>query len=201
MRRALDIILSFAGLLALSPLMAVIALAVKVADGGAVFFKQERIGMNFKPFTIYKFRTMEDRPAAAPAVPLVTFKGDKRITPAGAFLRRYKLDELPQLFNVLAGDMSLVGPRPEVRRYVDKFRDQYSKLLSVRPGITDPASIAYSEEEQLINQSGDSEGVYLASILPEKIRISSQYLENRGVLKDIGLLFKTVFKSWRPKAG
>ncbi|MDA8173556.1 MAG: sugar transferase [Nitrospiraceae bacterium] len=199
MRRGLDIILSLAGLFVFSPLMALIAIAVKASDGGPVIFRQERVGMNFKPFSIYKFRTMKEDGRNINA-PLVTFRGDNRITRVGAFLRRYKLDELPQLVNVLAGDMSFVGPRPEVWKYVDKFRGQYSKLLSVRPGITDPASIAYSEEEKLTCQSEKSEDTYLALILPEKIRLSSDYIEKRGLLKDIGLIITTVFKSWRHKA-
>ncbi|MDA8087462.1 MAG: polysaccharide biosynthesis protein [Nitrospiraceae bacterium] len=194
MKRAIDILFSLFGLVAFAPLLAVIALAVKWSSEGPVFFRQERMGMNFTPFSIYKFRTMRD--GAQAEGPLVTSKGDVRVTPLGSFLRKYKLDELPQLINVLKGEMSFVGPRPEVRKYIELFRDDYKTLLAVRPGMTDPASVCFMQEEDALPLSSGGEEIYIKKILPEKIRISKQYLSNAGTLKDLGIITGTVFRSW-----
>ena len=193
MKRLLDIVISAAGLVLFAPLLALLAVLVKCSSRGPVLFRQERVGRGFKPFHIYKLRTMKH---GAEAQGLgVTFKGDKRITRVGSFLRKYKLDELPQLFNVLRGQMSMVGPRPEIRKYVDMFRDDFTALLTVRPGITDPASVRYLEEESM-PLTAASEDIYINRILPEKIRLSKDYIMEKSVMKDIGIILRTVFKSW-----
>lgn len=193
MKRLFDIIVSFTGLLALSPLFAAAAVLVKLDSKGPVFFRQERMGRNFTSFRIFKFRSMvagsEKRGA------LITVGGDGRVTRVGRFLRKYKIDELPQLFNVLKGDMSMVGPRPEVKKYVGLFRSDYEKLLTVRPGITDPASLRYSDEEGVLSLSTNWEEDYVKRVLPEKIRLSSGYVDNHDVLTDIKLIMKTVVRT------
>ncbi len=192
MKRLFDIFFSSIGILILLPLFAVVAILIKVDSKGSVFFRQERIGKNFKAFRIYKFRTMtvdvENKG------PLITVGGDKRITKIGKFLRKYKIDEIPQLINVLKGEMSFVGPRPEVRKYVDLFKSDYEKLLTIKPGITDPASIKYSREEIALSLSNNWEKDYVERILPEKIMLSSQYVDNRNMLTDLNLILKTIFK-------
>lgn len=192
MKRLLDVLLSSIGLAVLAPLFVVVALAIKLDSRGPVFFRQERIGKGFAPFLIFKFRTMED--GADRKGPLITSGGDSRVTKTGRLLRRCKIDELPQLLNVLAGDMSLVGPRPEVRKYVELFESDYGELLKVRPGITDPASMQYSEEETVLSSSGDSERDYTGKILPEKIRLSLQYVRNHSVITDMAVILKTILK-------
>jgi lipopolysaccharide/colanic/teichoic acid biosynthesis glycosyltransferase len=154
---------------------------------------QERMGRNFRPFRIIKFRTMAA--GSEREGPFITVCGDNRITRLGRFLRKYKIDELPQLINVLKGDMSLVGPRPEVKKYVGLFRSDYEKLLTVRPGITDPASLQYSDEEGLLSLAGNWEEDYLRRILPAKIRLSSEYVDNHGVVTDIKLILKTILRA------
>ncbi len=192
MKRLVDIILSLMGLLILSPVFAVAALMVKNDSKGPVFFRQERIGRNFKPFMIYKFRTMTAEAGKGGA--LITVGNDARITRTGRTLRRYKIDELPQLLNVLKGDMSLVGPRPEVREYVELFRPEYAKLLKVRPGITDPASLRYSQEELLLASASDWREDYTGRILPQKITLSMRYVEHHDLLTDFRLIWQTIFK-------
>ncbi|MBI5739833.1 MAG: sugar transferase [Nitrospirae bacterium] len=192
LKRIFDIFFSGAGLVVLSPFLAIVAIAVKLDSKGPVIFRQIRVGRNFKEFGIYKFRTMEnDAPMTGPQI---TVSGDKRVTRAGKFLRKYKIDELPQLINVLKGDMSFVGPRPEVRKYVEMFKSDYAKLLQIRPGITDPASIKYSEEEKALALSTNWEEDYINIVLPSKIRLSSQYIENRkNIFSDVCLILKTIF--------
>jgi lipopolysaccharide/colanic/teichoic acid biosynthesis glycosyltransferase len=192
MKRLFDILLSLAGLLVLAPLFAAVALFIKLDSRGPVFFRQERVGRHFRPFAIYKFRTMTE--GAEKEGALITIRGDKRITRVGHFLRNYKIDELPQLFNVLRGDMSLVGPRPEVREYVQLFRADYEKLLAMRPGITDPASLRYSDEESALASADNWQDDYLKRILPEKIRLSLRYLDDRNFLTDLALILQTIFK-------
>jgi lipopolysaccharide/colanic/teichoic acid biosynthesis glycosyltransferase len=194
-KRLFDIIFSFLGLLTLLPLFAAVALLLKRDSEGPVFFRQERMGKNFKPFRIYKFRTMtvckEGRG------PLITVANDTRITRFGSFLRKSKIDELPQLLNILKGDMSLVGPRPEVEKYVQLFRPEYERLLTVRPGITDFASLRYSEEEGLLALSGNWEEEYIKKILPQKILLSLRYVEHRSIFTDVTLVVKTILKTSR----
>lgn len=193
MKRLLDIFFSFTGLLILSPLFAAVALLIKLDSKGPVFYRQERVGKDFKPFRIYKFRSM--RPGSDNKGPLVTVGGDKRITKIGALLRKYKIDELPQLLNVLKGDMSFVGPRPEVNKYVQLFNSDYKKLLKIRPGITDPASIHYSDEERVLSASRNWEEDYTKKVLPEKLKLSLHYMNNHNIITDIRLILKTIFKS------
>ncbi len=193
MKRPFDIFFSLTGLIVLSPLFLVVSLLIKLDNPGPVFFRQERIGKNFRPFLIYKFRTMIA--AAQERGPLITVSGDTRITWIGKILRKYKIDELPQLINVLKGEMSLVGPRPEVKKYVEMFRSDYGKLLVVPPGITDPASINYSAEEGLLSQARENwEDEYVKKILPEKIRLSLQYAGKHNLWVDAGVILDTILK-------
>ncbi|GBD98076.1 UDP-N-acetylgalactosamine-undecaprenyl-phosphate N-acetylgalactosaminephosphotransferase [bacterium BMS3Abin07] len=192
MKRLFDILFSTAGLLVLSPLMVVVAVLIRMDSPGPAFFRQERVGRYFRPFTIYKFRTMMADSKKNGS--LITVGGDRHITRAGKFLRKYKIDELPQLFNILKGDMSFVGPRPEVKNYVELFRPDYKKLLRMRPGITDPASIKYSSEERVLAMSDRWEEDYIEKVLPEKIRLSLSYVEKNNVIIDLKLIFKTLLK-------
>ncbi len=192
LKRLMDIVLSFAGLIVLLPVFAVTAVLVRRDSPGPVFFRQERIGRDFRPFMIYKFRTMTSGAEASGA--RITVGGDARITRIGHLLRRTKIDELPQLFNVLKGDMSLVGPRPEVREYVELFKTEYGKLLRVRPGITDPASLRYSEEEAVLSSADNWQSDYTNRVLPEKIRLSLGYVEKHDIVTDVGLIVRTIFK-------
>jgi len=190
MKRMLDIIVAAVGLALLSPLLVVVAVLVKLTSPGSVFFVQERIGLGFCPFQIYKFRSMvQDAPRKGH---LVTFGTDPRITSVGSFLRTAKIDELPQLINVLLGDMSLVGPRPEVRKYVEMFRDDFAEILRVRPGITDPASIKYRNEAEILGRSVDPEKEYIEKVLPEKIRLAKEYAQNASLWLDFLIILKTI---------
>lgn len=164
-KRCFDLIASLIGLIVLSPLFLITALLVKLGDGGPVFYRQSRVGRDFEPFQLYKFRTMAvdaDRGGT-----LITAKGDRRITPIGRVLRKTKLDELPQLMNVVKGDMSIVGPRPEVANYVEIFRDEhYNEILSIRPGITDYAAIEFRDEESVLRNFPSPEEGYIKVVLP-----------------------------------
>ena len=193
MKRSVDILLSAIGLFVLLPFLPFLALLIKLDSRGPVFFLQERIGKDFRHFMIYKFRTMTTD--ADNKGSLITASGDNRITKVGDFLRRFKIDELPQLFNVLKGDMSLVGPRPEVIEYVKLFEADYRKLLTVRPGITDPASLKYSNEEIILGMSKASEDAYIKNVLPEKIRLSSQYVDSHTLMTDLKLIVMTLLKA------
>ena len=194
MKRSLDIVLSLIGLLILLPFFPFVAILIKLDSSGPIFFRQERIGKDFSRFTIYKFRTMTANADKKGA--LITAGGDNRITKVGGFLRRYKIDELPQLYNVLRGDMSFVGPRPEVSKYVQLFETEYRKLLTVRPGITDLASLRYSNEEAILGKSKTLEEVYISTILPEKIKLSSHYVDNHSMMTDLKLILMTVLKAF-----
>jgi lipopolysaccharide/colanic/teichoic acid biosynthesis glycosyltransferase len=190
LKRLFDIIVSGLGLLALSPLLAAAALAVKLTSPGPVFFRQERIGRGGKPFFILKFRSMVvDAPKLGGQI---TVGDDPRITRVGRLLRKTKFDELPQLFNVLKGDMSLVGPRPEVRKYVEMFADDYKNILRVRPGITDLASIRYRDEATLLAASADPEREYVERVLPEKIELAREYVRRRSFSFDIMIIIGTL---------
>jgi len=187
-KRLFDVVAATLGLLVLSPVFLIISAGVKFSGPGPVFFRQERIGRRFQAFTILKFRSM--RPGSEG--PSLTVRGDERITPVGRLLRRTKLDELPQLWNVLKGEMSLVGPRPEVRRYVEMFRDDYEQVLEVRPGITDEASVEYRDEESKLAESTDPELLYQTEILPRKIALAKHYVSHRSAWLDLRLLFRTI---------
>jgi lipopolysaccharide/colanic/teichoic acid biosynthesis glycosyltransferase len=190
-KRALDLSFAALGLILLSPLLAVLAALVKFSSPGPVFFRQERVGLHGKPFRIHKFRTM--RSDTADRGPLITAEGDSRITRAGRWLRRYKLDELPQLIDVLAGDMSLVGPRPEVPRFVAAYPEAMrQKILSVRPGITDVASLEFIDENKLLAAAVDPEREYLEKILPHKLLHYAAYVENRSLSMDLAILVRTL---------
>jgi lipopolysaccharide/colanic/teichoic acid biosynthesis glycosyltransferase len=188
LKRLFDFTASSVGLLFLLPVFAVIALLIKLTSPGPVFHRAQRIGLAGKSFTLYKFRSMiVDAHRLGPAI---TAKGDSRVTPVGRFLRGTKLDELPQLINVVKGDMSLVGPRPEDPRYVAIYTPEQRAILAVRPGITSAASVAFRHEERLL--SGENwESVYRNHVMPQKIAIDLQYLQNRTLLTDIGLIFHT----------
>jgi lipopolysaccharide/colanic/teichoic acid biosynthesis glycosyltransferase len=190
MRRAFDVICASLALVLLSPVFALIALAIKLEGGGPVLFSQVRVGRNFRKFRLYKFRSM--LPDAERQGSPITEPGDARITRVGAFLRKYKLDELPQLINILAGDMRLVGARPELERYVEMFRPQYTQLLRERPGLTDPATLAYRHEEHIL-KPGDVEAQYVNQVLPRKLKISLEYSRRRTFLSDLRVIVMTLF--------
>lgn len=192
-KRLFDIICSLLGLLVLSPVFMVVAVLVKLDSKGPVFFRHARIGKDFRPFRVYKFRTM--REGAEQCGSSVTVGHDERVTRLGRFLRRTKVDELPQLLNVLKGDMSFVGPRPEVKEYVDLYPSEYRQLLTVRPGITDPASLQYSEEEKVLAESPNWEEDYRNRVLPDKIRLSLQYVDNHSLVTDLLLILETIMKT------
>jgi len=192
MKRAFDIIIAASGLLILSPLFLLAAASIKVSSPGPVFFRQRRVGRGFRPFSIYKFRTMtHDAQARGP---LITVGSDPRITPVGRFLRKTKFDELPQLVNVLKGDMSLVGPRPEIRQYVELFRRDYEEILKIRPGITDLASLKYRDEAAILSKACDPENEYRLKVLPEKIRLAKDYIRQSSLLFDLQLVLRTLVK-------
>ena len=203
MKRTLDALVSALGLLLVSPVLVIVAGLVKFTSPGPVFFRQQRIGRGFRPFCIYKFRTMvADAPARGRAI---TVGDDPRITRVGRILRKTKLDELPQLINVLLGDMSLVGPRPEVRQYVEMFREDYADILQVRPGITDLASLQYRDEAAILARAENPEEEYVRKILPEKIRLAKQYVRSHSPVTDLRLIWQTVLKllgdRFRPQLG
>ncbi|MFB3855558.1 MAG: sugar transferase [Vicinamibacterales bacterium] len=196
MKRLLDIVGAGLGLLLGAPLMAVAALAIKLESKGPAVFTQTRVGRDFVPFRLYKLRTM--RHDADVAGPSITVAGDERVTRVGAVLRATKLDEIPQFFNVLRGDMSLVGPRPEVPEYVEMFRKDYEQLLRVRPGLTDPGSIAYRNEAAVLASAADSQAAYVAHVLPEKIRLAGEYVSRPpSVWRDLGVLLRTAVAVFR----
>ena len=172
-KRVFDIVLSLCGLLLLSPLFIIVAVLIKVTSKGDIFYIQKRVGQGFKEFDLYKFRSMKNEKGLQ-----ITSKDDPRITKVGRFIRKTKIDELPQLLNVLKGDMSLVGPRPEVKKYVDLFQEDYKKILSIKPGITDLAAIEYRNEEEVLSSYRDKEKAYIKTILPTKIELYYQYIKN-----------------------
>jgi len=189
MPRLIEAVLAAAGILVLSPIFILIALAVKFHDGGTVFYRATRVGKNGKPFTLVKFRTMvadADKLGSA-----ITTWGDSRITPLGRFLRKYKLDELPQLFNVIKGEMSLVGPRPEDPRYVAFYNDEQKQILAYRPGITSPASLEYRDEASLLHGE-DWQHQYLHVILPRKLAMDLNYLRRRTFSSDMKIIMHTL---------
>ena len=191
-QRSFDMACSAAGLLFLAPVLAGITLAILLDDGLPVFFTQNRVGRRGKLFRIWKFRTMRSGSRGS----VITAAGDDRITRAGARLRKYKLDELPQLFNVFTGDMSLVGPRPEVPEHVRVEATEWQSVLDVRPGITDLATLVYRDEERILGASGDPETFYRESVLPAKLLLNIAYLVSRSFLLDLKLIFLTIRSSF-----
>lgn len=191
-KRCFDIFFSLLGILFLLLLFLFVAIAIKCSSKGPVLFKQERVGKNGKTFKIWKFRSMVvDAEAKGRQI---TTDGDSRITKVGKFIRKTKIDELPQLFNVLSGKMSFVGPRPEVPRYVELYTEEQRKVLTVKPGITDLASIEYRNENDLLKEAEDPDRKYIEEIMPAKLELNLKYIEKAGFFYDIGLIFKTVFK-------
>jgi len=190
-KRLFDLLLSTLGLLALAPLLLLIAVWVKLDSPGPVLFRQERVGRYGQPFRIHKFRTMRHEPAGQGLQ--ITVGADRRITRVGGFLRASKLDELPQLLDVWLGDMSLVGPRPEVPRYVAHYPAELrEKVLSVRPGITDIASIEYRDESAVLARAADPEQAYVQEVLPHKLALAARYVERSSLMLDVWLIWRTV---------
>lgn len=194
-KRLFDLTLSLIAVIFLLPLFLIIALLVKLDSKGPIFYIQQRVGKDFKRFGLLKFRTMVVN--ADKIGPLVTKDRDPRITRVGYYLRKWKLDELPQFFNVLKGDMSLVGPRPEVERYVEIFKDDYKIVLSVKPGITDYATILFRDEEEVIAGFDDVEKGYIEVVMPKKIELYKKYINEISLFTDMKLLYLTFLKILR----
>ena len=191
MKRLFDIVASGLGLLCLSPLLLIVAIWIKLDSPGPVFFRQVRVGRYNKDFRIFKFRSMRVGSDKGSQIPVGGH--DSRITRSGYFIRKTKIDELPQLINVFIGDMSLVGPRPEVRHYVDMWTPEQLHVLDVRPGITDPASIRYRNENELLEKAEDPEKYYIEVIMQDKIKLYLEYVEKHSFLYDLKLIFQTFF--------
>ena len=192
MKRLFDFIASFFGLILLTPTFVLSALWIKIDSRGPIFFRQERVGFQGEGFRIHKFRTMVLD--AEKKGKQITVGADSRITTVGGFLRKYKLDELPQLIDVLVGNMSLVGPRPEVPKYIDYYSDdEKHDVLSVKPGITDNASIEFRNENELLASSKDPEAAYINEVLPKKIALYRKYVRERSFFGDVVIIFKTIF--------
>ena len=189
-KRSFDILASCFGLLFLSPLFFLCSILIKLNDNGPIFFKQKRVGRGRRVFSLYKFRTMSVLKSAEDG--LFEPGNVSRITSAGKFLRKTKLDELPQLINVLKGDMSLVGPRPEVEKWVDEYHEKWEGILSVKPGITDNASIEFRDEEELLSRSSDPEETYRNVILPRKLDLYNDYVKNHRFVEDMRIIFITL---------
>ena len=191
MKRIFDLFFSFLGILFLLPIYIIIAILIKIDSNGDILYKQERIGKNGIPFYVFKFRTMI--PNAFSKGALTVGSRDPRVTNIGFYLRKYKLDELPQLFNVFLGEMSFVGPRPEVKKYTDLYNAEQKKVLSVAPGITDYASIKFRNENDLLSESDDPEKLYINQIMPEKLNLNLKYINDNNVFKDIKIIFNTFY--------
>jgi lipopolysaccharide/colanic/teichoic acid biosynthesis glycosyltransferase len=191
-KRLFDIISSASGLLLLSPIFLIVTILIKLDSAGPVFFRQMRVGMNFRRFWIIKFRTMENQ--ADKKGLQITAGGDKRVTRLGRLLRKGKIDELPQLFNVLRGEMSLVGPRPEVEKYVELYKEDYEEILKIRPGITDISSVIFSNEEGVLQTQSDPEWYYKHILLPEKIKLAREYMRRASFFYDMRIIFRTLYK-------
>lgn len=189
MKRFLDVLLSFCLILFVLPVLVFCAIVIKLESNGPVFFRQPRMGRNFHPFAILKFRTMRHRSMGSP----VTLGQDARITRSGRWMRRHKLDELPQLWNVLCGHMSLVGPRPVIPSIAREFRTQYQQLLRVRPGLTDPAALKYYNECELLAATPNPLRYFKQVVTPDKLRLSAEYLERATLGSDLAVLAQTVF--------
>jgi len=192
-KRIFDFLVSFFGLIIFSPLFLIISILIKLDSEGPVFYRGVRVGQFGKPFKIFKFRTMvkDAEKLGGPSTP----SDDPRLTKIGKILRKYKLDELPQLINVLKGEMSLVGPRPEVKVYVDRLKpEEREKILSVKPGMTDLASLWDFHEEEILKGSADPEKAYMEKIRPKKIQLQLEYVKNRSLFLDLKIIFKTILK-------
>lgn len=195
MKRVFDFVAALLGLLILSPFFLIAALLIKLDSAGPVFFLQERVGINGAIFKLFKFRTMVTDAYKGAAI--TVGKHDSRITRVGSFLRKFKLDELPQLINVVLGEMSLVGPRPEVKKFVDLYTTEQREVLSIKPGITDYASIQFRNENELLEGKPDPIDFYIREIMPVKLKLNLEYIQNRSFFGDLGIIFKTVFSVGR----
>lgn len=195
MKRAFDIIFSFFGLLALFPFFLFIGIWILIDSPGGIFYRQTRVGRNNRDFRLWKFRSM--RPDSDKKGLLTVGGRDPRITNSGYFIRKYKIDELPQLINVLTGDMSFVGPRPEVRKYVDLYNEEQKRVLLVRPGITDIASLEYFEENELLGKSSDPERTYIDQIMHAKLKLNLQYIDKANLGTDLSMIFKTIARIFK----
>lgn len=191
-KRLFDIVSSGIGLLCLAPVFVVMAIWIKLDSRGPVFYRQTRVGRYGRDFRIFKFRSM--RVGSDKGCQITVGERDPRITRSGYFIRRYKIDELPQLINVFLGDMSVVGPRPEVRKYVDLYSEEQRKVFQVRPGITDLASIKYRNENELLSQVDDPDTYYIDVIMPDKLAINLEYIRHQSFMGDIKIIFNTLFK-------
>lgn len=194
-KTALDLLVSILGLIVLTPFFIAIAFLIKLDSQGTVFYKQERVGKNGKLFKLFKFRTMGI--GADKATAITVGERDPRITKIGFYLRKYKLDELPQLINVLVGDMSLVGPRPELKKFVDLYNNEQQKIITVRPGITDYASIAFRNENKLLAGKADPIQFYITEIMPVKLKLNLEYIRDQSFWLDVRIIFKTIFSIFR----
>ncbi len=192
MKRALDIVIAFIILVFFLPLGLLISLLIVLESKGGVFYKQERVGLNGKPFGLLKFRSM--RPYADKLGQLTVGERDPRVTNTGYFIRKYKLDEFPQFINVLIGHMSIIGPRPEVKKYVDLYTDEQRAILNVKPGITDYASIEYFDESRLLGESENPEQTYVQEIMPAKLILNKKYLDNPTIFHDLKIMWLTFKK-------
>ncbi len=191
MKRLFDIVSSLIVLILLLPVLLIIALLIVLDSKGGVFYRQERIGRNGKPFMLYKFRTMR---TGSDKLKITVGHRDPRITKTGYYLRKYKLDELPQLINILKGEMSVVGPRPEVRKYVEMYTPEQRKVLSVRPGLTDLSTLEYVDESELLKDADDPEKMYIEQIMPDKLALNMRYIETRSFLNDLKIIFRTLLR-------
>ncbi|MCB0722469.1 MAG: sugar transferase [Ignavibacteriae bacterium] len=195
LKRTFDVVVSFLGLVMLFPFLIIIAAIIVIDSKGGVFFLQDRVGKNGKVFKIIKFRTMT---VGSDKKSLLTIgQKDSRITRVGYFLRKFKIDEIPQLINVLKGDMSFVGPRPEVEKYVALYNEEQLKVLTVRPGITDFASIQYKDESTLLANADDPETFYVSEVMPAKLKLNFYYINNRNFMLDVKIIFKTILEIFR----
>jgi lipopolysaccharide/colanic/teichoic acid biosynthesis glycosyltransferase len=192
MKRLFDIIFSATALLLFSPFFILICLLIVLSSKGGIFFRQVRVGKDNRDFKIYKFRTM--KPDSEKMGQLTVGAKDNRITKIGYYLRKFKMDEVPQLINVLIGDMSVVGPRPEVRKYVNMYNEEQMKVLSVRPGMTDFASLKYFNENEVLGKSTNPEKTYIEEVMPEKLRINLEYISNPTLTTDFKVIAKTIFR-------
>jgi lipopolysaccharide/colanic/teichoic acid biosynthesis glycosyltransferase len=192
LKRGFDVVSSLIGIILLFPFLLILWISIQLESSGGGFYRQIRVGKNGIDFRLWKFRTMQ---TGADKKGLLTIGGrDSRVTRIGYYLRKYKLDELPQLINVFVGDMSIVGPRPEVRKYVELYSQDQRMVLSVKPGITDYASIEYSNENELLAQSENPERTYIEEVLPAKLELNQKYLNEQGFLTDLKIIFQTIGK-------
>jgi len=191
-KRIFDLVLSIPSLVILSPVFLLSAILIKIETPGPISFTQERIGRNGKVFKLYKFRTMVKD--ASKIGPSITPANDPRITKLGKLLRKFKVDEMLQIFNVVKGDMSVIGPRPEIRKYIDKFEDDYSEVLKIKPGMTDYALIAFRNEEKILSKFDDIEEGYVKEVMPEKIKLYRKYMGEMSLTTDVRIFFRTIWE-------